>query len=85
MTTVETVLVIILAVGFIVLLTLSIIIASLVLAITRRMNRISQQAELATSNIADAAGLISSKLAPVAISTIVGLIAKKFNTSQKGK
>ncbi|HEY6736517.1 MAG TPA: hypothetical protein VI322_02260 [Candidatus Saccharimonadia bacterium] len=83
MTTVESILVIILAVGFAILLILSIIIASLTLAVLRRINRISEKAEAATSNISEAAALVSSKLAPVAISTALGLIAKKFK-SRKG-
>jgi hypothetical protein len=83
MTTVETILVIILALGFLVLLTLSIVIASLVITIMRRMNRISRQAEVATSNISSAAASFGTKLAPVAISTLVGLMTKKYK-SRKG-
>lgn len=80
MNTVETVLVIMLAIGFFVLLVLSIIVISLLIAILRRAKRISQRAEEATSNISEAASMIGSKLAPVAISTIVGLITKKLNS-----
>jgi hypothetical protein len=81
MTTVETVLVIMLAVGFFILLVLSIIVTSLLIIILRRMNRISERAEEATANISQAAATVSSKLAPIAISTLVGIITKKF----KGK
>lgn len=84
MNTVETVLVILLSVGFIVLLVLSIIIAALVLTIMQRMNRIAEKAETATNNISEAAAGIGSKLAPVAISTLVGLVTKKFK-SRKGE
>lgn len=83
MNTVETILVILLSVGFLVLLTLSIIIASLLIAIIRRMNRITQKAELATNNLSDAAAKLSSKIAPVALTTILGFLTKKFK-SRKG-
>jgi hypothetical protein len=80
MNTVETVLVIMLATGFFILLILSIVIASLLIVIMRRMNRISQRAEEATANISEAASMVGSKLAPIAISTIVGIITKKFRS-----
>lgn len=85
MNTVETVLVVILAIGFAVLLILSIVIASLVVTILRRLNRISTKAEQATANISEAAAMVGSKLAPVAVSTIVGLITKKFSGKRSGK
>lgn len=69
-----------LAVGFFILLVLSIVIASLVIIIVRRLNRISQKAETATANLSNAAAMVSSKLAPVAASTLFGLIAKKLKS-----
>lgn len=80
MSTIETILVIMLAVGFFILLVLSIVIASLVIIIVRRLNRISQKAETATANLSNAAAMVSSKLAPVAASTLFGLIAKKLKS-----
>jgi hypothetical protein len=83
MSTIETVLVIMLGIGFFVLLVLAIIVLSLLIAIMRRMKRISERAEEATANISDAASLVSSKLAPVAISTLVGIITKKMRNRGK--
>ncbi len=80
MSTIETILVIMLAVGFFILLVLSIVIASLVIVIVRRLNRISQKAEVATENLSSAAAMVSSKLAPVAASSILGFIVKKLKS-----
>lgn len=77
MTTIETILVIMLGIGFFILLVLSIVIASLVIIIVRRVNRLSVKAETATENISSAAAMVGTKLAPVAISTLLGLVAKK--------
>lgn len=84
MTTVETILVIMLAIGFLILLIMGIVIAGLIITIMRRMSRIAVKAETATSNISDAAAKVGAKLAPVAISTIVGLVTKKIK-SRKGQ
>jgi Na+-transporting methylmalonyl-CoA/oxaloacetate decarboxylase gamma subunit len=73
-----------LAIGFLVLLILAIVIASIIIVIMRRLNRISQRAKKATANISAAASMLGSKLAPVAISTIVGYIAKRFKNARKG-
>lgn len=83
MTTVESVLVVILAIGFAVLLILAIVIASLVVTVLRRINRISVKAEEATANISEAAAMVGSKIAPVALSTIIGLVSKKFAKGRK--
>ncbi|QQR52111.1 hypothetical protein IPG36_06070 [bacterium] len=80
MTTIETILVIMLGVGFFILLVLSIVIASLVVVIVRRINRLSVKAETATENISSAAAMVGTKLAPVAISTLLGLVAKKMKS-----
>ncbi len=80
MTTIETILVIMLGIGFFILLVLSIVIASLVIIIVRRVNRLSVKAETATENISSAAAMVGTKLAPVAISTLLGLVAKKMKS-----
>ena len=80
MTTIETILVIMLGIGFFILLVLCIVIASLVIIIVRRVNRLSVKAETATENISSAAAMVGTKLAPVAISTLLGLVAKKMKS-----
>lgn len=69
-----------LGIGFFILLVLSIVIASLVIIIVRRVNRLSVKAETATENISSAAAMVGTKLAPVAISTLLGLVAKKMKS-----
>jgi cell division protein FtsL len=76
-TTVEQVLIIILAVGFFVLLVLSIILVSLLVAIMRNVKRISERAEEATSNFSELAAMVGRKVAPFALSGI-GAMAMKW-------
>jgi len=83
MNTVETVLVIVLSVGFLTLIILSIILISLMIAIMKNVRRISKRAEEATGNIADIASMIGTKVVPVAVSTLVAAIVRRFKNKKK--
>ncbi len=84
MTTVELILVILLSVGFLTLIILSIILVSLMIAIMRNLKRISDRAEVATTNFASFAETLSSKVAPLAASGIIGMLVKRF-TRKRGE
>lgn len=83
MTTVEQVLIVILAVGFFVLLVLSIILVSILIAIMRSVKRISDRAEEATSNISELAAMVSRKVAPFALSSVGAFAMKWFKGKMK--
>lgn len=83
MNTVETVLVILLSVGFLTLLILSIILSVMMITIMRNVRRISQRAEEATSSVADIAQTLGRKIAPVAVSTVVAAIVRKFASKKE--
>ena len=81
MNTVESVLIILLAVGFLALLIMSIILVSMMLAVMKNVRRISERAEEATANVANLAQTVGGKLAPIAVSTLVAALVRRF----KGK
>lgn len=83
MNNVETVLVILLSVGFIILLILSIVLVSILIAIMKNVKRISERAEEATTNISEVAAMVGRKVAPFALSSITTMIMKKFNNRSK--
>ncbi len=85
MNTVELVLVVLLSVGFLTLIVLSIVVLSLMLAIMKNLKRISDRAESATSNVAGIIESLSSKLAPIALSGLVGAIMKRFSGKHQSK
>ena len=85
MNNVEFVLVVLLSVGFLILIILSITIASLMLMIMKRVNRISQKAETATTNIAGLAESLKRSVGPIAASGILGVLIKRFTGKHKSK
>lgn len=78
MNTVETALVIILAVGMAALLVLSIILVSIMIAVMKNVQKISERAEEATSNINEVIATMGRKVAPLAVSGIVAAIMRRF-------
>ncbi len=78
MTTVETVLVIILAIGFFALLVLSIILVSIMIAIMRNVKRISDRAEEVTSNMSELVAAVGRKVAPFALSGLTAAAVRWF-------
>lgn len=83
MNTVETVLVVLLSVGFLSLLILGIILISIMIAIMKNVKRISDRAEEATSNVAELAATIGRKVAPLAFSGLAGAAVKWFKNRSK--
>ncbi len=83
MNTVETVLVILLGVGFLSLLILGIILVSIMIAIMKNVRKISERAEEATSNVAELASMIGRKVAPFALSGLAGAAMKWFKNKSK--
>lgn len=83
MNIVETILVILLSVGFIVLLVLSIILVSLLVAVARNVKRISQKAEEAAENMSDLTATIGRKIAPIALSAVVTAAMRRFRSKKE--
>jgi hypothetical protein len=81
--TVETVLVILLAVGYIVLLILAIIVASLLIGVLRSAKRISTKAEEAANNVSDLAAMIGKRVAPVALSAAIAAALRRFRSKKE--
>ena len=80
MNSVETTLVIVLSIGMAALLILSIILVSIMIAVMKNVQKISERAEEATSNINELVGSLSRKMAPVAVSGIVSAILKRWRS-----
>ncbi|HEX3082436.1 MAG TPA: hypothetical protein VHQ86_04225 [Candidatus Saccharimonadia bacterium] len=81
--TVELILVILLSVGFLILITLSIVLLSFMLAIARNLKRMSDRAEAATSSVAGILESLGNKVGPLAFSGIVSLLVKRFMGKHK--
>lgn len=84
MNTVETVLVIILSIGFLTLLILGIVLTSILIAIMRNVKRLSERAEEATSNVAEMAAMVTRRIAPLALSGVIAAAVKLFK-GRKGR
>ena len=85
MNTVETALVILLSVGFLTLLIVSIVLVSIMIAIMKNVKRISDRAEEVTSSAADIAAMISTKVAPVALSGVIAAVVRRFSGGKSKK
>jgi ABC-type protease/lipase transport system fused ATPase/permease subunit len=77
---VETALVIVLSVGMAALLVLSIILVSIMIAVMKNVQKISDRAEEATSNINELVASLGRKVAPVAVSGIVSAIMRRWRS-----
>lgn len=82
MTTVETVLVIFLAVALLLFLILAITLVAIAISVARHIKNIAERADDATSNFADIAKMVSRKIAPVALSAGLAAALRRF-TSKK--
>ena len=78
MNTVETALVIVLSVGMAALLILSIILVSIMIAVMKNVQKISERAEEATSNLNEIFASVGRKIAPIAVSGIVAALMRRF-------
>ncbi len=83
MNTVETVLVILLSVGFLALLVLSIVLLTIMIGIVKNVKRISQRAEEASGNVAGIVESISRRLAPVAFSGVAAAALRWFKKKRE--
>ena len=84
MNIVETVLVILLSVGFLTLIILGIVLVSLLLGIMKNVKRMSQRAEEATGSVASILASLGQRVAPAAISGIVATLVRLFK-AKKGE
>lgn len=82
MTTVESVLVIILAVALFLLLVLGIIMAALAVGILKNVKHISQKAEETTASFADIASMVGKKVAPVALSAAIAAAMRRMKSKK---
>ena len=83
MNTVELVLVILLSIGFLTLLILGVVLISILIGIMRNVRRISQRAEEATTSVAELAGTLSSRLAPLAMSGLAAAAVRWFKARNR--
>jgi len=82
MTTVESVLVIILAVALFLLLVLGIFAAILTVGILKNVKHISQKAEETTASFAGIATMVGKKVAPVALSAAIAAAIRRFKSKK---
>jgi cell division protein FtsL len=81
--TVETILVIMLAVGFTILLILAIMLTSVLLGVAKNVRRISEKAEEAVGNISDLSAMVSKRVAPIALSGAVAAALRRFRSKKE--
>lgn len=85
MTGIETVLIVILGVGFGILLILAIVAVVIVVKILKNVQNITQKAEATTENLAQLVFKAGKKIAPLALSSIAGAVFKKFKQRKGAK
>ena len=82
---IQTTLVILLAVGYLVLILASIVAAVIVIKILSSVRRITERAESTTENMSELVKTIGKRIAPVAVSSLAGLVFKKVKDRRKAK
>lgn len=82
---VERVLVIILAIGFGLLLILSIALVAIIISIMRSLSRIAHRAEETTENFNEIAKMLGKRLAPAALSALAAAVIGRWRKSGKGR
>ena len=85
MNNIQTTLVILLAVGYLILILTTIIAAVIVVKILQNIRHITQKAATTSDNMADLVKSLGKKVAPVALSTVMGAVMKRFNDKRKAK
>jgi hypothetical protein len=75
---VETVLVILLSVGFIILLVLSATLLIILIKISRSLQRMTARAEVATENLSEAMRGLAKRLAPGMLAGLAGVAMRKM-------
>jgi succinate dehydrogenase/fumarate reductase cytochrome b subunit len=82
---VQTTLVILLAVGYLVLILAAIIAAVIVIKILNGVRHITAKAEATTENMSELVKTLGKRIAPVALSSLMGLVVKKVKDRRKAK
>ena len=82
---VQTTLVILLAVGYLVLLVMAIIVAVLLIKILQTVRNITAKTEAGIDNMAETVKTFGKRLAPVAVSSLIGVFAKRMRNRRKYK
>jgi cell division protein FtsL len=82
MTSVESVLVIFLAVALLLFLILAIVMAALAVGILKNVKHISQKAEETTANLSDIAKMVGKRVAPVALSAAIAAAIRRFRSKK---
>ena len=85
MTNIESTLLILLSIGFLVWVVIAIAIALIIMKILQNVRRVSEKAELATDNLNQALRVISKKVAPMALSSLMGMAVSKLKKHKKGR
>ncbi len=80
----ETILVILLSIGFIILLALAVIVLVTVLKIVRSLQRMTERAEVASQNMAEVMKTVGKQLAPGVLAGLVGAILRKLRRRRSG-
>jgi predicted HAD superfamily phosphohydrolase len=75
-------LIVLLSVGFVILLTLSIILVLLMIGIMRNLRNITDHADKATQSASDILSMLGKKIAPVAISTAVAAALRQIRKKE---
>jgi hypothetical protein len=83
MTGLEQLLLILIAIGFVVLLVVAIAIVLLVFKILQNVRRVTEKVELATDNLSNTISMVGRKVAPLAGSSVIGMVMKKIKKTKK--
>lgn len=76
-------LVIILGVFFAILLILSIVVVAIFVRILQNIHSITKKAEATTENLSETIKVLGKKIAPVAVSTLIGALFKRYKGRNK--
>lgn len=80
---VPTILVIMLSAGFLVLLFLSIFLVYILIKVISSIRRMAERAEHTTENWTEFLKLFSKRVAPVALTSLIGVMIKRFASRSK--
>lgn len=83
MTTIETLLLVLIATGFLVILIIGILIAFTVLKVMQNVRRISEKLEATTDNLGETVKAVTKKLLPLAGTSVVGAVMRKIKHKKR--
>lgn len=82
---IQTILIILLAAGYLILLLCAIVAAYIIIRILQSLRHITHRAETTTENMSELVKALGRKLAPVAVSTLIGTILKRVKNRRSAK